>query len=319
MVISGSDGPDHGGLHESKCCFVSFLIPNNYPALRVLDSGTVSPRQICTIAPSGRQDSPERYASSVNAGQMGSASLTGRKKLAFTRAFSGTNEVWICDIDGNNLRKLTSLNGPAAGTTRWSPDGKWLAFDVNWTNQGRIFIVSIQGGPAREIAPDSESQHLVPNWSHDGNWIYFASDRSGEWQVWKAPFAEGEPVQVTHQGGFAAAESPDGAFVYYSKHRYPTPEIWSISTAENREELVSPLLRPLTWANWSASSEGIYFVGQDGVRPALQYFDLKSSHVVKVAELANPSFYLSLSSDDRLVVCARRSWRNISAPDVNPR
>jgi tricorn protease-like protein len=241
------------------------------------------------------------------------------KKLAFTRAFSGTNEVWICDIDGNNLRKLTSLNGPAAGTTRWSPDGKWLAFDVNWTNQGRIFIVSIQGGPAREIAPDSESQHLIPNWSHDGNWIYFASDRSGEWQVWKAPFAEGEPVQVTHQGGFAAAESPDGAFVYYSKHRYPTPEIWSISTAENREELVSPLLRPLTWANWSASSEGIYFVGQDGVRPALQYFDLKSSHVVKVAELANPSFYLSLSSDDRLVVCARRSWRNISAPDVNPR
>jgi dipeptidyl aminopeptidase/acylaminoacyl peptidase len=237
------------------------------------------------------------------------------KKLALTRSFSGTSEVWICDIDGSNLRKLTSLDGPQAGSPRWSPDGKWIAFDVNWENQGKIFIVSVQGGPAREVAPNSASPHLVPNWSRDGKWIYFASDASGKWQVWKAPVSAGEPVQITHQGGFAAAESPDGAFVYYSKHRYRNPEVWRVPTGGNNEEIVSPLVRPMTWADWSATAEGIYFVGLEGTKPVLQYFDFKSPSIVKAAELANPSFYLSLSTDVRLVVCAGKNWMNMGLPD----
>ena len=239
------------------------------------------------------------------------------KKLAITRSFSGTNELWVCDIDGSNLQKLTSLNGPGAGTSRWSPDGKWIAFDVNWSNHGKIFMVSSQGGPVREIAPDA-SNHLVPNWSHDGKWIYFASDSSGEWQVWKASVSSGQSVQVTHQGGFAAAESPDGAFVYYSKHRYPNPEVWRVPVGGDSEEMVSPLVRPMTWADWSVSSEGIYFVGEDESKPLLEYFDFASTSVAKVAELANPSFSLSLSPDGHLVVCAGKNWRNTSSPGVSP-
>jgi WD40-like Beta Propeller Repeat len=224
-----------------------------------------------------------------------------------TRSFSGANEVWICDFDGSNLLKLTSRDGPAAGSPRWSPDGQWIAFDVDSAVHGKVFVVSVHGGPVREIAPDSASQHLVPNWSRDGKWIYFASDRSGEWQVWKVPFSDGEPVQVTHQGGFAAAESA----LYYSKHRYPNPEVWRIASGENSEEAVSPLVRPMTWADWSVTTEGIYFVSREEEgRPVLQYFDFRSGGIGTVAELANPSFFVSISADVRLVVCAGKNWRN---------
>lgn len=232
-----------------------------------------------------------------------------KAKLVFTRSFSGTNEVWVSNVDGNNLVKLTSLDGPAAGSPRWSPDGRWIAFDVDWYKRGKVFIVSANGGPNREIAPDADGQNLVPNWSRDSKWLYFASDRSGDWQVWKAPLDRGKPEQVTHQGGFAASESPDGAYVYYSKHRYPHPGIWRISVSGGSEEIVSPLVRPMTWADWSLTVGGIYFIGADKDGEAtLHFFDFASNSNQTVAELPNPSFFLSVSNDNRLVVCASENW-----------
>jgi tricorn protease-like protein len=242
--------------------------------------------------------------------QWGAQISPDNERLVFTRSFSGTSEVWISHVDGSNLLKLTSLTGAHAGSPRWSPDGRWIASDVDAAIQGKVFVVSTNGGPVREIAPDTGSQNLVPNWSRDSKWIYFASGRSGSWQVWKAPLVGGEAVQITYQGGFAAAESPDGAYVYYSKHRYLNPEVWRVPVGGHSEENVSPLVRPTTWADWSVTVGGIYFVAPDAdANPVLQYFDFASANNRKAAELMNRSFSLAVSTDAHLVVCASKDWK----------
>lgn len=172
-----------------------------------------------------------------------------------------------------------------------------------------MFVVSANGGSIHEIAPDDHAHNLVPNWSRDSRWVYFASDRSGDWQVWKAPLDEGKPERVTHQGGFAASESSDGAYVYYSKHGFPYPGVWRIPVSGGPEEIVSSLVRPMTWADWSLAARGIYFIGADKEgTAALRYFDFASGSNQSVAELTNPSFFLSVSNDDSIVVCASESW-----------
>lgn len=116
-------------------------------------------------------------------------------------------------------------------------------------------------------------------------------------------------MQITHLGGFAASESPDSAYGYYSKHSYPNRYIWRIPVDGNSEEIVSPLVHPMTWADWSVTTGGIYFIAPDkDAKAALQYFNLASDNNQIVAELANPSFFLSVSNDVRLVVCASESW-----------
>ena len=43
------------------------------------------------------------------------------------------------------------------------------------------------------------ADNVVPNSSRDEKWICFASDRTGNYQVWKMPAGRGEAIQVTGQ------------------------------------------------------------------------------------------------------------------------
>ena len=132
-------------------------------------------------------------------------------RIAFCSDRTGSDEIWVSDAAGSNLVQLTSLGGPMAGTSRWSPDGRRIAFDGDWG----IHVIDVDGGRSRRVASDTLG--VVPSWSRDGRWIYFASTRTGRSEVWKVPAAGGQAVQITKRGGFAAFESQDGKSLYYAK------------------------------------------------------------------------------------------------------
>ncbi len=69
--------------------------------------------------------------------------------------------------------------------------------------------------------------NVRPAWSLDGTWIYFASDRTGDYQIWKMPSAGGTPVRITRNGGLDPIVSPDGRHLYYAK-QLPAQGIWTV-------------------------------------------------------------------------------------------
>jgi Tol biopolymer transport system component len=128
------------------------------------------------------------------------------RKLAFHSNRSGSIEIWVSDADGSHLAQLTNSGGTDNGTRRWSPDGSLIAFDSRSTGNAEIFIVSSEGSGLRQIT-NHPAEDVVPSWSRDGKWIYFASNRNSDFQIWKAPAAQGEgstaaAIQVTKDGGF---------------------------------------------------------------------------------------------------------------------
>jgi hypothetical protein len=140
--------------------------------------------------------------------------------LLFTSMRGGDGaKIWVCDSDGSNPVQLTHF-AVDTGSPRWSPDGRYIAFDSDEAGQGDIYIIPAEGGPARRFTPDDSHEDLS-SWSRDGLWIYFESNRTGQFQLWKAPFPSGRPVQVTQDWGKDALESPDGKFVYYAKEDHP--------------------------------------------------------------------------------------------------
>jgi Tol biopolymer transport system component len=190
------------------------------------------------------------------------------ERVAFTSARTGGLEIWVADDEGEDLLRLTSLaRAGSVGSPRWSPDGKSICFDflAEGKTNADVYVVSASGGPPRQVTT-AEAADVRPCWSTDGRWIYFGSHRSGEWQVWKvAAGGEGETgaVQVTRAGGYAAIESTDGAYVYFSR-RHSVPEdpensIWRVPVGGGDEEEVIESLHSSD-TNWDVTDEGIYFV-----------------------------------------------------------
>ena len=203
--------------------------------------------------------------------------------IAFESTRSGAYEVWKCQSDGSGLVQLTHFNS-VTGTPRWSSDGQQIAFDSRAPGNAEIFVMDSRGGSPRRLT-NEPSTDVVPSWSQDGRWIYFASDRTGGWEVWKMPAVGGPASQVTHHGGFAAFESPDGRFLYYAKG-LTVPGIWRIPTGGGEEIEVISSLEPGYWGYWAVVEDGIYYLDAAG-KPGIAFFNTTTHRTTRVFDLEN--------------------------------
>jgi Tol biopolymer transport system component len=136
------------------------------------------------------------------------------KKIVFESRRLGKEQLWTANADGTNPAPLTEGTDGVQGSPSWSPDGLRVAFDgAGPDGQVGILVIEASGGRPRSIA----SPGSVPTWSHDGKWIYFLSSRTGRREVWRVPAQGGGELQVTHNGGYAGIESPDGKLLYFRR------------------------------------------------------------------------------------------------------
>lgn len=233
------------------------------------------------------KEPPERVISSTQYDSSPQYSPDG-SRIAFRSNRSGSNEIWVSDSSGRIPVQLTHYAGPLTGTPRWSPDGMTIAYDTRPDGQADIYAVSSNGGTPRRVT-QSAAEDVVPSWSHDGAWIYFASNRTGVWQVWRAASGGGSEQQVTFGGGFAAFDSPDGAYLYYAKGR-SEPGLWRKALPSGAEEPVLPKLKPGFWGLWDVTERGIYYGDQPGSGPpgGIFFYDLQSRKTRQVARTEKP-------------------------------
>jgi len=136
-------------------------------------------------------------------------------KIAFASARSGRMQIWVAGADGSAAVQLT--NSRTAGSPRWSPDGKWLAYDTQAeSGTWDVMLCDSSGRQTRALITHA-ADDKVPSFSRDGKWVYFSSNRTGRDEIYRVPFAGGEPVQITGSGGWVSFESNDGKSLYYAK------------------------------------------------------------------------------------------------------
>lgn len=236
------------------------------------------------------------------------------KRIAFRSARTGSSEIWVADADGGHAREVTFFKAPLADNPRWSPDGRLLAFDCQRAGNPDIYIVPADGGAPRQITTEPASD-VAPSWSRDGKFVYFASDRSGQWQVWKQPVAAGPAQQVTTNGGFAAFESFDGRYVYYSKNS-SEGGLWRMPVAGGQETAVIPDLAAGLWGNWALSRRGVYYLKYRAEPPTLAsilFLDFATNATSEIGSTSgSPMAWdsgLALSPDERTLLYAQIDGR----------
>jgi Tol biopolymer transport system component len=167
-------------------------------------------------------------------------------------------------------------------------------------------VIRTEGGRSSRITTEASNDGW-PSWSRDGRFVYFGSDRSGDWQVWKAPAEGGQAVQVTRKGGREAFESPDGKFVYYVKS-HGLLGIWRIPVEGGEEVRV---LDRGSQGFWGIAEAGIYFAEPDAKpNPTIHFFSFATRRLTQIATLEKRLIQTNLgafavSLDGRWILCTQ--------------
>jgi dipeptidyl aminopeptidase/acylaminoacyl peptidase len=120
---------------------------------------------------------------------------------------------------------LTSVGDP-----RLSPDGRQVAYVVNWIDReengyrSAIWVAPVDGSEEPRRLTFGKRADSCPRWSPDGGWLAFVSNRDGEdenahGELYVLPANGGEPRRLTEsqEGVESIAWSPDSSRIAFAR------------------------------------------------------------------------------------------------------
>jgi Tol biopolymer transport system component len=114
--------------------------------------------------------------------------------VQLTRA-DRTDQLALVATGDGSLRVLKSSEWRGALEVFFSPDGKYLGFDLpadDTNSQRDVFVIAVDGSRQTGIALGRSHDTMI-GWSPDGTRLLFASDRSGSTGLWSQLMVDGRP------------------------------------------------------------------------------------------------------------------------------
>jgi Tol biopolymer transport system component len=120
----------------------------------------------------------------------------GRSVAAQATHKDGARQLALISVPDGSFRVLKTLDWRRVENMFFSPDGRWLGFDLPEAADKPdrdVFVLAVDG--SRELhAVDHRGDDEMVGWSSDGKWLLFSSDRSGTTDLLAAPFGENGSV-----------------------------------------------------------------------------------------------------------------------------
>jgi Tol biopolymer transport system component len=124
--------------------------------------------------------------------------------------------------------------------------------------------------------------------------------RTGRDEIWKVPAGGGPAQQVTKNGGWAALESPDGRYLYYTKSERSEGGLWRMPVEGGPEERVVQSVRP---RDFSIAGQNLYYAHNENGKVSIFGFDLVSRSNRRLFVIPQPTWMgLSVSPDQRSIL-----------------
>ena len=151
------------------------------------------------------------------------------QQMAFMSNRDGNSELYVMNVDGTGLRRLTDHPAIDSSPT-WSPLGHQIAFTSDRTGSPQIFVVGVDGTGLRRITFESYCDR--PTWSPSPyNEIAYASRTGPGFDIKVVDLATNEVRQLTF--GLGTNESPsysaNGRHLVFSSTRGSgAKQIWQV-------------------------------------------------------------------------------------------
>lgn len=157
--------------------------------------------------------------------------------------FDPDMDIFIADLDGGNLQRLTDTPGYDAECA-WGPDGRHIVFASNRTGDMEIYIMDADGSNVRRLThrPGYDGGPFI---SPDGKRIIFRGDPRGDdhLQIFMMNIDGTNEVQLTDNDAvnFAPYWHPDGRHVIFatSLHGHYNYELYLIDVETRQLERIT--------------------------------------------------------------------------------
>lgn len=269
------------------------------------------------------------------------------KQIAFISDRNGSDNLWLINVDGSGLKKVSDETDDQLGSPAWAPDGNYIvvrkygpypgATDyLRWTS---LWIFHKDGGKGIELVKGKGETEISSGavFSPDGKLVYFSSHSGtykynvdiGRFQVYTYNRDTGELEKITSEygGGLRPIVSPDGRWlVYASRHDAKTGLRIRDLTTREEHWLALPIQRDdqegfavndlLPGYSFTPDSKAVLFT-HDG---HIQRVDVATHEVATIPFTANveqslgPRVHTDWPIDDGPLTVRQMRWTNQS-PD----
>lgn len=132
--------------------------------------------------------------------------------------FSYQGNLWVVSSQGGVATRLTA-NDSYDSNPKWSPDGKWIAFNSDREGGMNIFVIPSVGGPAKQVT-DHSSATSLGGWYPGGDALVATSGRESlRSTLYRIDLASGRMKRLLHDNRriLQPTVSPDGKWIAYAQ------------------------------------------------------------------------------------------------------
>ncbi len=152
-------------------------------------------------------------------------------RVAFISGTQGAKELYTMDIDGANIKRLTSDKSISANPS-WSADGSSIAYMSYRSGYPDVYVIKLAQGIRTRVAgfPGINSG---PVFSPDGQQLALTLSKDGNPEIYTISTSGGSPTRLTRTRGTETSPSwsPDGKQIIFNSDERGSNQLFTIASA----------------------------------------------------------------------------------------
>lgn len=155
------------------------------------------------------------------------------RHVAFARAIGANIEIFVCNRDGSNVRRLTNSGGIDTNPA-WSPSGREIAFTSSRSGSPQLYVMDAEGSNLRRVTFEGEYNDGA-TWSPDGTRLAYATrSERNRFDIAMVDLVTLAARRLTAGNGSNEAPtfSPDGRRIAFASSRAGGTQIFAMNASD---------------------------------------------------------------------------------------
>ncbi len=232
--------------------------------------------------------------------------LTGDKgffnsEIAFVSKSSGNKEIYICEFDGYNPRRVTHTKSITLSPA-WSSDGKWLAYTSYAKGKPDLYLEHLS--QKRGAVISKKGINITPAWVPNKFALAATLSFSGDPEIYLLTGTGKVINRLTNNRGIDLSPtwSPDGKRMAFVSKRSGTPQIYIKNIASGAVGRLTFQGRYNTQPSWSPKGDKVAYAGMGNGQNNIFLIGIDGQGTIQLTHDQGDNEAPSWSPDGSLIV-----------------